>query len=158
MCNIDIIKKKNPSEIWKIVNSFKDRSQDPSYSIAPQDWYNYFKDLMNIEYNNNFVELDECKYLHCNNDLLNSDISAEEVIHAVKCLKGKKACGSDCISNEMIKISYNVLYAMYVDVFNVILKSGKYPSIWRENFIKSLFKGGCANDPSCYRGKAISSF
>ena len=113
---------------------------------------------MNIEYNNNFVELDECKYLHCNNDLLNSDISAEEVIHAVKCLKGKKACGSDCISNEMIKISYNVLYTMYVDVFNLILNSGKYPSIWRENLIKSLFKGGCANDPSCYRGKAISSF
>ena len=54
--------------------------------------------------------MDECKYLHCNNDLLNSDISAEEVIHAVKCLKGKKSCGSDCISNEMIKICvvYNV--------------------------------------------------
>ena len=99
---------KNPSEFWKIVNSFKDRSQDPSCSIAPQDWYNYFNDLMNIEYNNNFVELDEYKYLHCNNDLLNSDISAEEVIHAVKWLKGKKACGSDCISNEMIK-KYHVM-------------------------------------------------
>ena len=60
---------KNPSEFWKIVSSFKDRSQDPSCNIAPQDWYNYCKDLMNIEYNNNFVELDECKYLHCNNDL-----------------------------------------------------------------------------------------
>lgn len=46
---------------------------------------------------------------------------------------------------------------MYVDVFNVILKSGKYPSIWRIFFIKPLFKGGCANDPSCERGIAISS-
>ena len=46
---------------------------------------------------------------------------------------------------------------MYVDVFNLILKSGKYPSIWRENFIKPLFKGGWANDPSCYRGIAIYS-
>ena len=46
---------------------------------------------------------------------------------------------------------------MYVDVFYLILRSGKYPSIWRENFIKSLFKGGCANDPSCERGIAISS-
>jgi hypothetical protein len=57
----------------------------------------------------------------------------------------------------MIKISCNVLYTMYVDVFYLILKSDKYPSIWRENFIKPLFKGGCANDPSCERGIAISS-
>jgi hypothetical protein len=28
---------KNPSELWKIVNCFKDRSQDPSCNIAPQD-------------------------------------------------------------------------------------------------------------------------
>jgi hypothetical protein len=57
----------------------------------------------------------------------------------------------------MIKVSCNTNYILYVDIFNLILKSGKYPSTWRENFIKPLFKGDSTNDPSCYRGIAISS-
>jgi hypothetical protein len=54
-------------------------------------------------------------------------------------------------------LSCNVLHTMYVDVFYLILRSGKYPSIWRIFFIKPLLKGDCANDPSCYRVIAISS-
>jgi hypothetical protein len=57
----------------------------------------------------------------------------------------------------MIKVSCSIHVQIYTDIFNVILKSGIYPSLWRENFIKPLFKGGCSNDPSCYRGIAISS-
>ena len=57
----------------------------------------------------------------------------------------------------MIKVSCNTNYILYVDIFYLILKSGKYPSTWRENFIKPLFKGGTTSDPSCYRGIAISS-
>jgi hypothetical protein len=57
----------------------------------------------------------------------------------------------------MIKVSCNTNYILHVDIFKLILKSGKYPSTWRENFIKPLFKGGSTNDPSCYRGIAISS-
>jgi hypothetical protein len=37
---------------------------------------------------------------------LNSDITAEEMMKAVKHLKNKKASGLDCISNEMIKASF----------------------------------------------------
>jgi hypothetical protein len=88
---------------------------------------------------------------------LNSDITAEEMMKAVKHLKNKKASGLDCISNEMIKASSSVLPNLYVDIFNTILRSGVFPSLWRENFIKPLFKGGDMNDPSCYRGIAISS-
>jgi hypothetical protein len=55
----------------------------------------------------------------------------------------------------MIKVSCSIHVQIYTDIFNVILKSGIYPSLWRENFIKPLFKGGCSNDPSCYRGVEI---
>jgi hypothetical protein len=88
---------------------------------------------------------------------LNSDITAEEMMKAVKYLKNKKASGSDCISNEMIRASASVLPNLYVHIFNTILRSGVFPSLWRENFIKPLFKGGDMNNPSCYRGIAISS-
>ena len=46
---------------------------------------------------------------------------------------------------------------MYVKLFNLILFTGIYPSKWRENYIKPVFKGGCFNNPSNYRGIALSS-
>ena len=152
-----MLQKKIPTEFWKILNSLKEKSEDPSTSISPQDWFAYFKDLMNKNYTSNYSVNAFCKYLHCNNDQLNSDITAEEMMKAVKHLKNKKASGLDCISNEMIKASSSVLPNLYVDIFNTILRSGVFPSLWRENFIKPLFKGGDMNDPSCYRGIVISS-
>jgi hypothetical protein len=55
-------------------------------------------------------------------------------------LKNKKSCGSDGICNEMIKVSCNTNYILYVDIFNLILKSGKYPSTWRETLLTPLLK------------------
>jgi hypothetical protein len=112
---------------------------------------------MNKNYTSNYSVNDVFKYLHCNNDQLNSDITAEEMMKAVKHLKNKKASGLDCISIEMIKASSSILPNLYVDIVNTILRSGVFPSLWRENFIKPLFKGGDMNDPSCYRGIATYS-
>ena len=45
---------------------------------------------MNVRYDNNF-EVDLMNnYIHCNNDVLNVDITAEELFKAVKGLKNKK--------------------------------------------------------------------
>jgi hypothetical protein len=49
---------------------------------------------MNKNYTSNYSVDDFCKYLHCNNDQLNSDITAEEMMKAVKHLKNKKASGN----------------------------------------------------------------
>ena len=43
----------NHTECWKILNSLKEKSEDPSTSISPQDWFAYFKDLMNKNYTSN---------------------------------------------------------------------------------------------------------
>jgi hypothetical protein len=32
---------KNPTEFWKILNSFKEKSEDPSTSASSQDWLAY---------------------------------------------------------------------------------------------------------------------
>lgn len=89
--------------------------------------------------------------------LLNSNITTEEVLKAAKSLKNGKAGGPDGILNEMLKISFIYSTTAYVNLFNTILKSGIYPELWRENYIKPIFKGGCFNDPSNYRGIALSS-
>ena len=49
-----------------------------------------------LRYDNNFEVDSMNNYIHCNNDVLNVDITAEELFKAVKGLKNKKKlCGSD---------------------------------------------------------------
>lgn len=82
---------------------------------------------------------------------MNFDITAEEILKAVKSLKNGKSSGTDGISNEMLKVD------MYVKLFNLIMKTGLYPEKWRELYVKPICKGGCFNDPNNYRGIALSS-
>jgi potassium voltage-gated channel Eag-related subfamily H protein 8 len=85
------------------------------------------------------------------------NIFAYSVYKAVKTLKNQKACGTDGINNEMLKLACSMHVDIFVKVFNLILKSEVYPELWRENYIKPVFKGGCLNNPSNYRGLALSS-
>ena len=117
--------KNKPTEFWKIYDNLKQTTNlDHSNNIAPQKWYNYFYILMNVNYKNNFVVDGECKFVHCNNEILNADITAEKLLKAVKSLKNKKYCCSDCITNEMINVYCTLYYNLYVDIFNLILRSG----------------------------------
>ncbi|CAC5420083.1 SLC2A13 [Mytilus coruscus] len=114
---------------------------------------------MNIDYDKNVLN-DQKIYTafnDCNTEILNSYITTEEVVIAAKSLKNNKASCSDCITNEMLQISCNMNIDVYVKLFNLILKSGIYPTLWREYFIKPIFKGGYFNDPSNYRGFASMS-
>ncbi|CAG2220935.1 unnamed protein product [Mytilus edulis] len=133
--NILEAEKRNPQECWKAINTLtSNTNSDPSSNITHQEWFEYFKKLMNVNQNDNFSN--DNKFIdQFNSDILNYDMTTEEVI----------------------KISCLVNTDIYVKLFNLIFKSGIYPAGWRENFIKPIFKGGCFNDPSNYRGVALSS-
>jgi hypothetical protein len=45
----------------------------------------------------------------------------------------------------MLKISCIYNTTAYVNLFNTLLKSGIYPELWRENYIKPIFKGALSN-------------
>ena len=57
----------------------------------------------------------------------------------------------------MIIASCNVDADLYEQLFNTILRSGIYPNAWKINFITPIFKRGGGNDPSNYRGIALTS-
>ena len=150
----------SPDEFWRNIKKLKKENyKDPSSNIQPKEWFDYFNKLMNGDYDKKtlseklaFVNLKECS-----NAILNNTITAEEVTLVVKSLKNNKACGSDGITNEMLKIACVVNIDVFVKLFNLIFKSGVYPSFWREHCIKPIFKDGCCNDPLNYRGIALSS-
>ena len=114
---------------------------------------------MNIEYSDNFTVSSKEEYFieGLNNSLLNVDISPEDVLKGARGLKSGKSCGTDEISNEMLQLSVPVLANEYAYLFSHLLRNGTYPSMWRENMIKPIHKGGGTSDPNNYRGMAISS-
>jgi hypothetical protein len=57
----------------------------------------------------------------------------------------------------MIKYSVDILANGFIKVFNTIMKSGKFPTLWCEGHISPIFKSGNKLDPSNYRGICVSS-
>ena len=76
---------------------------------------------------------------------------------AIKKLKNKKAAGLDRIRNEMIKPSSVFIKYSLEKLFNLILKSGVFPTSWSNGTINALHKSGNKDGPSNYRGICISS-
>lgn len=152
---------KNPSSFWKTIDMLKDKCNDePSTNLTPNQWTDYVNKLLNTEQRNNYDETDnavECKYVNISTESLNKKITTEEVLKVAKSIKCKTSCGIDEITNNMLKVSCLSYAEIYVKLFNLILETGIYPSIWTENLIKPLFKGGNFTDPSNYRGIALSS-
>ena len=88
---------------------------------------------------------------------LDTEITIEEIIKTAKKIKSKRAAHSDKINNEMIKYSVDILANGFIKVFNTIMKSGKFPTLWCDGLISPIFKSGNKLDPSNYRGICVSS-
>jgi hypothetical protein len=91
------------------------------------------------------------------NTNINEPIQEKEIIKAIGKLKNNKAQGPDKIRNEMIKYSQHVILPCLVKIFNIILKSGKYPDEWAEGYICPLYKTGNPFLKDNYRGITITS-
>ncbi|CAG2253500.1 unnamed protein product [Mytilus edulis] len=77
--NILEAEKRNPQEFWKAINTLKSNTNsDPSSNITHQEWFEYFKKLMNVNQNDNFSN--DNKFIdQFNSDILNYDMTTEEV-------------------------------------------------------------------------------
>ena len=96
--------------------------------------------------------------MHDDDNLLNAPITSQEVLKCVKILKNNKACGNDRILNEYIKSTLDQMMPIYVQLFNLILDSGEYPSIWLEGIIRPIYKrSGDITKPENYRPITILS-
>jgi len=72
-------------------------------------------------------------------------------------LKKNKAYGSDCVLNEYLIESIDILSAHLCDLFNSILNAGFFPDNWAEGIIIPLHKKGDKNDVNNYRGITLVS-
>ena len=122
----------------------------------------YFKSLNeNEELYTDEINLDELLDNIDNQDIidiLDQDISEEEVLFAVKNLKKGKAPGEDDIINEYIKSTVNQFLPIHVNLFNLIFISGIIPDSWLIGIIKSIYKTkGDPNNLDNYRAICLTS-
>lgn len=156
----------DPKQLWKILNELQKCTHgqvSEKNDILPEVWLEHFKDLMckndidtTIEQKSvsNFISKKE--NWHIFNEL-SFHISDKEILTACKGLNNGKASGADMISNEMIKSSIGCMVSLWNKLFNKVIQSGHYPTLWRNSWLKPLHKGGDTKDPNKYRGISIMS-
>ena len=67
-------------------------------------------------------------------------------------MKNNKSPGNDCIINEYITSTCDIVLPIYVTLFNIIFDTGIIPTVWLEgNIIPIYKKKGDQLDPRNYR-------
>jgi len=67
-------------------------------------------------------------------------IKEEEIIDVLKCLKLGKASGVDTISHHMLKNTCNSVCKSLKLLFDMSLRSCKFPKMWKSALVMPLFK------------------
>ena len=91
-------------------------------------------------------------------EILNKEMSREEITKCIKELKNGKASGIDTILNEYIKSTSDRLMTIYELLFNRVLNEGNIPESWTIGNILPLYKNkGDINNCDNYRGITLLS-
>ena len=164
-CITDLKEKESndPKAFWNIIN--RTTKHPNTGNVTIEEFFEHFSVLNATEDDESRLESKSESQIPSNvgneyseSETLNSQITEGEVSKAVKRLKNGKACGEDCILNEMIKaFSENNLHLL-TQTFNVVLLSGHIPNEWATGVIKPIYKNkGDINDPDNYRGITLLS-
>ena len=153
---------KNAKEYWKMIKSVKRKD---SVNVTCDEFKRYFDDLYNPEdefYTPDPEIVDRVKDMIEEDiiemfNVLNLNITEEEVNSAIKQLKRNKASGSDLLINELFMYSQNEFTSYITKLFNFVFDSGIFPSNWSEGLLVPLHKKGDLNSPSNFRGIVLLS-
>ena len=88
-------------------------------------------------------------------EVLDKDITIDELKDAIDKLKLGKAVSEDLIANEFLKASGPLLREALLLLFNDCLRLGCYP--WNISYVTPLHKKGNIYDPNNYRAIAVAS-
>ena len=162
---LDNLESTNPKAFWDLYNELCSKGQKSvNTSITPDQWLNHFQKLMNRNLPHNNANFDKFinefweNYQETNNDdELDYEISTDEVLKAIKALKGKKSPGIDCIRNEMLKSGATVLAPSLAKLCHFIFATGTFPTSWSLSTLTVIHKKGDKAVPKNYRGIAVSS-
>ena len=146
--------KHDTKAFWNILNKYnrKQKQDDP---ISLDMLYEHFKELNKNDENHTF----ELPNFQPNDydQILNGEITENEIETVVKSLKNNKAAGYDQVLNEHIKNSVHICMPLYLKLFNFVFDTGIIPEIWSIGIVHPIYKNkGDPNDPDSYRGILVT--
>ena len=101
------------------------------------------------------------KYINENIDSFTTELdrgfSKSDFLESVATLQNNKSSSFDRVTNEMLKAGRHYIYKPILGLFNKILESSTYPSMWKLDILTPLHKSGDKSDINNYRGIAVSS-
>ena len=122
----------NPKDYWNILNPNR-HPNDNKNTIDINSLFEYFKQLnSNGDGNGDYKHEYSLPNVDCTNDELNSPITAEEITRCIIKMKNNKSPGNDCIINEYITSTCDIVLPIYVTLFNIIFDTGIIPTVWLE--------------------------
>ena len=163
---LDTLHKSNPRGYMDLVRSMRDGSFDKQVSdstsqVSPDSWRNHFKGLLgpNVQPSPGNDEMSAFVQQNCDKarSCLDQPFTRTELLATIKGLKNNKAISFDLVSNEMLKTSKLIISSQLLIIFNSILKSTMYPSVWKKSILTPLHKLESLTDPSNFRGVAVNS-
>lgn len=159
--NIDKLNAENPREFWKALRNLGPRNVNKiqmkvhdgddfntNLDFVLDKWKQEFETLYNptkeVNFDDNFLE--EILTMKHNyeenptetNDLVNEEISYDEIEKLVKKAKSNKALVIDFIPNEVLKFK-SVILALW-KLFTIFFKTGLTPSIWLKPIVNFFFR------------------
>jgi hypothetical protein len=163
----DLVNHKDSHKFWDYLKSLKEGQNTSSnkHDIPVDKLYGHFQNLhssinlvsLSSDHNSLEEDISTLEETKASYNYLDNTILPTEIETITKLLGSKKAPGPDKIRNEMIKPEIQYFKTALCKLFNLILKSGFFPSSWCEGIITPIYKSGNKNDPSNYRGICISS-
>ena len=152
---------KNSSDFWKEVRKHRKRRTLVN-NIQTKEWLDHFDRVFNESTKNtvsdsNVESNDGIQEEETFDDILDCEITEQEVRNAIRHLKAGKSAGPDCILAEMLKVAEPVIVPYLKNVFNVLFDMGMFPEEWSKAIIIPLHKKGDKNNPDNYRGISLLS-
>ena len=126
-------------------------------TVSAGQLYEYFKQQNAVSTNGDQTDLEDAGVIEEEAGSLDYAISEEEIDFAIKKLKLNKAPGCDKILNEVLKTGKDIIKGHLLELFNRILSSGKYPTLWSFGLIVPIHKKDGRSKAENYRGITLLS-
>jgi len=140
-----------------LLKNSQNKDESTIQCISPDSWRTYFQGLLHKEniLNIKNIAIDEGELPDEQDSILNSEITADEIITSINKLNRGKSQGTDGIGAEFYKASSHIITHVLCILFNKILATGDFPDIWRNSITVPVHKSGSKLDPSKYKGISL---
>ena len=156
--------KKDSKKFWKTIRGVFARRNKVA-NISLNKWEEHFSQLLNPQ-----QEMDEARdesheeipnttqQREANtitDDMLDKEISNEEIKQACQKMKNGKAAGMDGLPSELLKLAEDKIRPYLNKLFNKIFLTGSFPLKWSKAIIVPIFKKGDKQLTGNYRGISL---